>query len=89
MEDSVNDEHQYSIRKYLAEENDTKVNDEVRKISIDTENEDVIHRDITDKETEKNMGDYKELIYECLDDTPTAMIEYGVNKNLDYTNKNL
>ena len=35
------------------------------------------------------MGDYKELIYECLDDTPTAMIEYGVNKNLDYTNKNL
>ena len=53
MEDNVNDEHEGSIRKYLVEKNDTKVNDEVRKISIKIMNEDVIHRYINDNETEK------------------------------------
>ena len=37
----------------LFEKNDIKVNDKVREISIETENEDVIHTDITDNETEK------------------------------------
>ena len=48
MEDCVNNEHQYGIRKDLVYKNDTKVNDEVRRISIETENEDVIQRDTTD-----------------------------------------
>ena len=48
MEDCVNDEHEDSIIKYLVENNDTKLNYEVRKISIQTENEDVINKDITD-----------------------------------------
>ena len=34
MEDCVNDEHEDSIIKYLVENNDTKLNYEVRKISI-------------------------------------------------------
>ena len=51
IEDCVNNEHEDSIRNGLVEKNDTKVNDEVREISIDTENKDVIHRDITDNET--------------------------------------
>ena len=51
MEDCVNDEHEDSIRNYLVEENDTKENNEVREISIDTENKYVKHRDITDNKT--------------------------------------
>ena len=51
MEDYVNDEHENSIRNDLVEENDTKENNEVREISIDTENKYVKHRDITDNET--------------------------------------
>ena len=47
MEDCVNDEHEDSIRNGFIEKGDTKVHDEVRQISIETENEDVIHRDIT------------------------------------------
>ena len=54
MEYCVNDEHEDSTRKYLVEKNYTKVTNEVREISIETENEDVIHRNITDIETEKN-----------------------------------
>ena len=38
VEDCVNDEHEGSIRKDLVERNDIKVNDEVRQISIETEN---------------------------------------------------
>ena len=51
MEDCVNDEHEDSIRNYLVEENDTKENNEVREISIDTENKYVKDRDITDNKT--------------------------------------
>ena len=36
MDDSVNDEHEDSIRKYLVEKNDTKVTDEAQEISIET-----------------------------------------------------
>ena len=53
VEGCVNGEHEDSIRKDLVEKNDTKVNVEGREISIDTENEDVIHRYITDNEAEK------------------------------------
>ena len=52
MEDCVNDKHEDSIRQDLVEKNYTKVNDEVREISIETYNEDLIHIDITDNETE-------------------------------------
>ena len=61
-------------KKYLIEENDTKVNYEVREISIYTENEYLINKDTIFNETGKNMNIYKELIYECLDDTSTAMV---------------
>ena len=50
MEDCVNYEHEDSIRKDLVKKNDTKVNDEVREISRDTDNEYLIHRDITNNE---------------------------------------
>ena len=62
MQGGINDEHQDIIREYLVAKNDTKVNFEVREISIDTENEDVIHRDITENETETNMDNYEEVI---------------------------
>ena len=70
----MNDQHEDSIIKYLVEKNDTKVNDEVREISIETENEDVIHINITDTETKTNMDTYKEVIYECLDDASTIIM---------------
>ena len=38
MNNFVNDEHKYIIRKDLVEKNDTKENNEARVISIDTEN---------------------------------------------------
>ena len=88
MEDCVNDEHEDSIRNYLIEVNGTKFNYEVREISIYTENEDVIHRDITENET-VNMDTYKEVIDEFPYDTSTAITEDCVNKNLDDTNKNI
>ena len=53
MEDYVNDKHEDSIRKDLVEKNGTKNINEVREIQIETENEDVIHRDIYKNETEK------------------------------------
>ena len=86
-EDCVNDEHEDSIRNYLDDKNYTEVNDEVREISIETDNEYIINKDITDNETEKNLDTYKEVIDECPDDTSTDMMEDGVNKNLDDTNK--
>ena len=53
MEDYLKDEHEDRIRNDLVEENDTKENNEVRKISTETEKKDLIHRYITDNETEK------------------------------------
>ena len=46
----------------MVEKNDTKVTDEVREITIETENEDVIHIYITDIETEIKLDAYKEVI---------------------------
>ena len=86
MEDCVNDENEDSTRKYLVEKNDTKVTDEVIEISIETENEDVIHRYITDNEAEKKLSIYKQVIDEFPDDTSTAIIEYCVNNNLNDVN---
>ena len=40
------------------------------------------------KTKQKNMDTYDEVIYECSDDTPTAMMEDCVNNNLDDTNTN-
>ena len=53
MEDCINEEHKDRIRNNLVDKNDTKVNDEVREISIRSKSEDVINRDITDTGTEK------------------------------------
>ena len=53
MEDFVNDEHQDIIKNDLVEKNDTEVNNEVIEISIETKNEDVIHKYITDNKTGK------------------------------------
>ena len=52
IEDCVNDEHEGRIRKYLVEKNDTKITDKVRGISIETENDNVIHIHIADNEKE-------------------------------------
>ena len=52
-EDYVNYEHEGRIRKDLVNINDTKENNKLREISIQTENKDVIHRYITENETEK------------------------------------
>ena len=64
------------------------MHDEVREISIETENEAVINIYITENEIETNLDTYEEVIYECSNDTPTDMMEDCVNKNLDDTNKN-
>ena len=58
MEHCVNDEHEDSTRKDLAEKNDTKENNEVRSISTKTESKDEIHKYITDNYSEKYL-DYK------------------------------
>ena len=87
MEDFVNDEHEDIIINDQIEENDTDTHYEVREISIETENEDAIHIDITENETETNMDTYKDVIDELPDDTSIAMMQYCVNNNLDDTNK--
>ena len=72
--DCVNEEHEDSIINEFLEENDTELYDEVREISIETENEDAIHIDITENETETNMDTYKDVIDELPDDTSIAMM---------------
>ena len=53
MKDSINNEYETIVRKYLVEKNDTKHNNEVRELTIETEKKYVIHRDINNNETEK------------------------------------
>ena len=48
MEDCVNEEHEDSTINEFLEENDTELYNEVREISIETENEYVLHRYICD-----------------------------------------
>ena len=47
----------------------------------------VIHRYITDNETEEKTNNYKELIEELPDETSPTMIDDCVNKNLDDRNR--
>ena len=89
MQDCINDKHEDSIRNDFVKESDTEVHEKIREIFIDTENNYLIHRDITEKETEKNMDTYKQVIGKFPDDTSTAMMEDFVNRKLDYTNKNI
>ena len=89
MQDCINDKHEDSIRNDFVKESDTEVHEKIREIFIDTENNYLIHRDITEKETEKNMDTYKQVIGKLPDDTSTAMMEDFVNRKLDYTNKNI
>ena len=84
----INSEHEDSIINYSFEENDTWLYFEVREISLDTKNEDVIQRYITENEKEKHIGTYEEVKGECPDETPAAMMKDCVNKNLDDKNKN-
>ena len=48
MYDYINYEYEDSIRKVLVEKNDAKENNDAIEISIETENKDVLHGDITD-----------------------------------------
>ena len=54
MDDCEDDEHEDSIRNYLIKEGDTEIYDEVRKISIETKNEDLIHRYMTKMKERQN-----------------------------------
>ena len=49
-------------------------------ISIETENQDVIHSHMNLNETETNWDTFKEVIYEFLDNAPPAMMEDYVNE---------
>ena len=54
MDDCEDDEHEDIIRNYLIKEGDTEIHDEVRKISIETKNEDLIHRYMTKMKERQN-----------------------------------
>ena len=75
MEDCVNEEHKDSNQNGFIEENGTEVHDEVGEISIDTENEGVINRYITENETEKNLDASEEVIDEFPYGASPAMME--------------
>ena len=59
----------------------------MEEISIETENEGVIHRYITEKETETNMYTFEEVIYECTYVISPDIMENYVNKNLNDNKK--
>ena len=84
----MNKEHENSNQNYLIEGNETEVHDEVWVKLKWTESEGVIHRDITENETERNMDTFEEVIYECPHDTSTNMMENNINENLNDNNKN-
>ena len=88
MEECENEEHQDRIINNFLEENGTELHGEVEEISIKTENDDLKYRNITENETKNNMNTNEEVIDECSDDTPTAMMEDYINNNLGDTNKN-
>ena len=48
-------------------------------ILIETENQDVIHRNINVNETETNIYTSEEVIYECTDDTSPSIMEGSLN----------
>ena len=54
-------------------------------ISTETENEGVIHRDVTKNEAE-NIYSYEEVIDECPDYTSQDMVQDCVNGNMDDNN---
>ena len=81
----INSEHEDSIINYSFEENDTWLYFEVREISLDTKNEDVIQRYITENETKQKLDNYQEVINECPDYKSTYIMESCVNKSLDET----
>ena len=72
----------------LIEENETGVYDEVGEISIETENQDMIHSHMNLNETETNRDNFDVVIDELPDDTYPAMIEDYVNDELDDMNQN-
>ena len=49
-------------------------------ILIETENQDVIHRNINVNETETNIYTSEEVIYECTDDNPPVVMEDYLNE---------
>ena len=53
MKDCVNEEHEYSTRNDFLEGNETELHDELKEISMETKNEDILYRYITEDETEK------------------------------------
>ena len=56
--------------------------------SIDTENEDVIHRNMNVNKSEKNQDTLEEIVYECTDYTSPAVMEDGVKEELEDGNQN-
>ena len=72
----------------FIEENETGVYDEVGEISIETENQDMIHSHMNLNETETNRDNFDVVIDELPDETYPAMIEDYVNDELDDMNQN-
>ena len=56
--------------------------------STDTVNEYLIHSNMNENETETKQYNLVEVIYECPDDTSPVLMEYCVNEELGYSNKN-
>ena len=66
------------------------LDDEEGEESTETENEDMIHRDMNENETETNWGILDKVIQEWPDSTYPAMIEDCLNdKNLDDRNNHV
>ena len=65
------------------------LDDEEGEESTETENEDMIHRDMNENETKTNWDILDKVIWEWPDSTSPDIIEYFVNEEPDDRNKNV
>ena len=87
-EDYVNEELYYMRQNDLNDENKIGLDEEEGEKSTQTVNEDVIHSNINEKETETNRDTLEEVIYEFPNDTYQVVMEDYENEELDDSKHN-
>ena len=88
MEDYVNEEFDYMNQNDLNHRNNIDLDEEEGEKSTQTVNEDVIHSNINEKETETNRDTLEEVIYEFPNDTYQVVMEDYENEELDDSKHN-
>ena len=88
MEYDINDELDFMNQNDLNDENKLGLHKEDVEIPTENINQDVMHINMNENDTETNLYALEELIYELSDDTSPFVREDSVNEELEYNNQN-